>query len=832
LTEYGGFFPKEERSRGCDVCPLRGKVIVPSYGPGNAEILVYGEAPGKVEEELKQPFRGKAGQHLRKTLKQLEIPRETLRIGNVVRCRPTHGDRNRTPKEKEIWACSPFWEEEINQVNPKVILTLGGIPTRAILGSSYDGIAMGDLRMGRYQYRESGIWVVPTWHPSYLIRMEQSRPRAFEWYQQEFEEDLMLAVELTMERPPEIGPVVIANDPRRSIAMLRRVAKQEYTAIDLEFNGDHLYSVGFSLEDGEAAVVVMLDHPESGNIIDGKLHPRITRQVKTILEGDRPLLLGQNFYDSDVPRLKSYFDSRVRGVAWDSMYGSYVHNHKKRIHRLEMIAARFAQMGGYAWEIDDYLKRWELTKGELARVPYRLVGRYNGLDCIATHISAFEEKKSLGPRRRRLARALTRASAAIAEMRHTGIKFDLEYSKNLERQYKKKLAEIEQRLKRIVGDRKFKVSKDQEVGKIIYERYKLHLKVKNPIPEHELKTASGQWSTADEGPLKIIRKEIKHDFVEGLFEWRDFDKDHSTYIVGLQEIVAPDHRVRVPIFLHGTDTGRCSCRLHNVKNFSAMGRYIDEKHAPILWNQFVAEEGHMFVKGDYSQIELRMMAEMSQDPVLIEVYGSGGDLHEETRTWVYGKPSRNKDIAKEQRKISKNVNFGMCFGLDEDALYDYLMVKVPECGLTRAQARKFHRAFFDRASRLREWQEETKAFAHENGYVVGHFGRRRYLDMSQGKHAENQAINSPIQGSAHDVLIAAMIKMYNLRKRDFKIVLDHHDALICEVPIDTQHSNLTRIHKCMVDPDLKRTYGVEMTVPIKVDLEIGDRLGNLTEVPF
>jgi len=211
------------------------------------------------------------------------------------------------------------------------------------------------------------------------------------------------------------------------------------------------------------------------------------------------------------------------------------------------------------------------------------------------------------------------------------------------------------------------------------------------------------------------------------------------------------------------------------------------------------------------------------------VFRSKRDPHYETASFIFQLPEGIRETP-QQRTIAKNANFGSLFGLGENELHDYLMSKIPGFNIPPEEVVEFHRAFYRKYQTFRKWQIETVEFAMEYGYVEGLFGRCRRLNPDQKKHFINQAVNTPIQGSAHDLLLLAMIQLFHLPDRDFHILLDHHDALWLEVPEDTLYPNLVRIKDAMENLDTKRWYNKTLSIPTPIDLEMGESMGFMKSV--
>ena len=827
------FDPEEVKTAGCFRCPLRDTTIVENVVV-KSPLMFIGEAPGDVELIRGEPFCGPAGQEFNRHLKICRIPRSKVSVGNIIRCASKTGDKNREPTKTEMQCCSLYLREFIETGSPRVIVALGNTATKALLGPQRVGISK--LRGRVFWYQDKPIYVIPTFHPSYFLRDNG----AFTGRQaiKAFQRDLLKARTLCMEPfEDHRTSVLVANHEKQALLALKAVAKQKQTAVDVEgFRPNNLLTVSFSSDSGTGAVVIPVLHSESKLTKNGKLPTSIYSQIRKILTSSRIEIIGQNFNDLDRTLLEKYFNCVIKGVRRDTMYGSYVDDSRSRVHSLGLIAARYANMGNYDWNLEQWAGRNGMSRGEAmgncGQMPLSLLGMHNGLDVIATHLSCDAMWENFSNSFKRLTKVLTEASRATQEMEDTGIMFDMSHSLRLSKTYESTLKDLTNQIKGLIGDRTFNPASPEQVSDYVFETLEMHEGVDFSAREKKLlKTPTGKWSTKEEILTKICNEtaegSIGKEFLETLLTFRDQSKDKGTFIDGYQERVNSDKRIHVPIILHGSETGRATCTLHNVKK-TLVEDENGEKHY-ILLDQFIASPGYKLVRGDYKQVELRMAAEISQDEAFLQTFQTGRDPHYETAKFIFQLLEGIRETSR-QRTIAKNANFGSLFGLAEDELYDYLTSKIADYAVSREDTANFHRSFYQKHKRFREWQLETIEFAKQYGFVKGLFGRRRRLNPDQGRHFENQAVNSPIQGSAHDLLLLAMIQLFHLRDRDFRILLDHHDALWLEVPEDTLYPNLARIKKAMENVDTEKWYRKKLSVPTPIDLEVGERMGSMKEV--
>jgi DNA polymerase-1 len=323
------------------------------------------------------------------------------------------------------------------------------------------------------------------------------------------------------------------------------------------------------------------------------------------------------------------------------------------------------------------------------------------------------------------------------------------------------------------------------------------------------KTASGRYSTA----AAVLEGLKGHHPVIGLIlEQRELAKLKSTYADALPQLVNPrTARVHTSYNQTGTVTGRISSSNPNLQNIpirTELGRQVRRA--------FVAGEGSVLLAADYSQVELRIMAHISQDPTLLEAFHRGEDIHTSTAAAIMGVPA--EAVTPEMRRLAKSVNFGLSYGQGSHGL-------AQQTGLSHEEADRFIKTYFAQYLKVKEYIERTKRQANEQGYVETLLGRRRYFpelkrDQVRGHivaAAHRMAINAPIQGTAADILKIAMLRLHQaLHERNLKsrMILQVHDELVLEVPEDEVDTVAPLVREIMED-------AFQLDAPLKVDVKVG-----------
>ena len=384
----------------------------------------------------------------------------------------------------------------------------------------------------------------------------------------------------------------------------------------------------------------------------------------------------------------------------------------------------------------------------------------------------------------------------LAEMELTGFKVDVEGIKG----YGKELALAEEELKERIysyAGEEFNIGSPKQLGEILFE--------KMGLPKSK-KTKTG-YSTDAETLQKLINK---HPIIEDILEYRQVAKLRATYAEGLVKAVGGDGRIHCMLNQTGTATGRLSSSEPNLQNIpvrTELGRRFRKYFIP-------ENEDYVLIDADYSQIELRLLAHISGDTAMTESFLSGEDIHSMTASRVFSVSPEN--VTSELRKRAKAVNFGIMYGIGEFSLSEDL-------GISRAAAKEYIQSYFEKFPQIREYLDRVKSAARENGYVNTEFGRRRYIPelASSNKNlqhfGERVAMNSPIQGTAADIIKLAMIKVAKTLKEsglDAVLVMQVHDELIIESRKDCAEKVLSLLVDCMEN-------AVTLSVPMSVEAHIG-----------
>ena len=401
----------------------------------------------------------------------------------------------------------------------------------------------------------------------------------------------------------------------------------------------------------------------------------------------------------------------------------------------------------------------------------------------------------------------------VRKMTEVGIKIDKQRLLELSKVYHKELEKLEKKILKMANT-DFNINSPKQLGEVLF--VKMGLKVKN-----QKKNASGGFSPK-ESELETL-KEV-HPIAGLILDYRELAKLLGTYIDTIPTLVDKNNRLHSEFLQAGSATGRMASQnpgIQNIPNKTELGREIRKS--------FIAEKGWKLVSFDYSQIELRIAAFLSEDKKLIEIFKNGEDVHTAVASEVFG--VKKEEVTKEMRTKAKVINFGVMYGMGVTALQKNI-------GTGRAEAQEFLMGYFNKFSGLAEYLERVKRETAQKGYTETFFGRRRYFPDIHSKlpfmkaSAERMAINAPIQGTEADIIKIAMINAdkFLLRKslkNDVRLLLQVHDELVYEVKeniVDSVAPEIQNIMENVIDP--KKTKGVVCVA----EASSGDNWGELDKI--
>jgi len=394
------------------------------------------------------------------------------------------------------------------------------------------------------------------------------------------------------------------------------------------------------------------------------------------------------------------------------------------------------------------------------------------------------------------------------EAEKRGILVDKKYLDKLSKEFHEQLSGLEKKIYKEAG-REFNINSPKQLGEILFDELKISVKGLR-------KTAGGARSTKES---ELIKMKDEHVIIASILEYREYQKLLSTYIDNIPKMTDQAGRLHTHLNQAGTTTGRMSSSDPNLQNIP-----VREGNGERIRNAFVVEKGHKLVAFDYSQIEMRILAELSGDKDLIHIFKSGQDIHSGVASRVFGVPEG--EVTKEMRRKAKVINFGIIYGMGVNALKTNL-------NTTREEAQKFYDNYFATFPTIREYFDNVISGAYKLGYTETLFGRRRYFPELKSHlpfmraSAERMAMNAPLQGTAADLVKLAIIKVNDeLAKKKMlpkvHLLLQIHDELMFEIEEGVINEVAPVIEKAMTSVG-------EMKVPLKVNYGAGERWGEISK---
>ncbi|HDF2342477.1 TPA: DNA polymerase I [Morganella morganii] len=554
-----------------------------------------------------------------------------------------------------------------------------------------------------------------------------------------------------------------------------------------------LVGMSFAAKAGHAAYVPIghdyLDAP------DQLLTEQVLRVMKPILEDEKIRKIGQNLkFDRGI--MENY-DVELRGIAFDTMLESYVLNSVAGRHDMDSLADRHLNYKTTTFEDIAGKGKKQLTFNQ---IPVEEAANYAAEDADITlllHQALYpqlEAEKSLLHVYQDIEMPLV---PVLSRMERTGVLIDANVLAAQSVELTARLDELEKQAFTIAGE-EFNLSSPKQLQTILFEKLNL------PVVK---KTPGGAPSTNEE-----VLEELadNHELPRVILEHRSLSKLKTTYTDKLPLMVDPKTR-RVHTSYHQavTATGRLSSRDPNLQNIPVRtdeGRRIRQA--------FIARDGYCIMAADYSQIELRIMAHLSQDKGLLKAFAEGKDIHRATAAEVFGVPL--DDVTADQRRSAKAINFGLIYGMSAFGLARQL-------GIPRGEAQRYMDLYFERYPGVLEYMARTREHAAEKGYVETLEGRRLWLpeinsrNGMRRKAAEREAINAPMQGTAADIIKKAMIAVDDwLQKEniDALMIMQVHDELVFEVRKEQQAEMAEKIRGLM-------EAAMKLDVPLKVEAGVG-----------
>jgi DNA polymerase-1 len=583
-------------------------------------------------------------------------------------------------------------------------------------------------------------------------------------------------------------------------SLIEEIRQRGLVSVDTETTSQDpmlagLVGISFSCEENEATYLPLAHHylgaPEQLEF------SKALGLLKDVLQDEHIVKIGQNIkYDALVLRRHGI---ELRGIHFDTMIASYVINPSLRQHNLDYLAQHYLshRMMGYKELVGKGKKEIGFSEVDVEKAK-----TYSCEDAdITLRLMTILDKGLHADMNQDLFHHMEmRLLPVLMDMEFAGIKVDTAFFSEMSGRFAEQLQEIENEIFEEVG-MEFNINSPQQLGYVLFEKLQL------PVQKKTRKTKN--YST-DVNVLKKLSS-LPHKTPKLLLRYRTLSKLKSTYLDALVKIVNPSTgRIHTSFNQTATATGRLSSSNPNLQNIPIRGEEGRE-----IRKGFVAEEGCSLLSADYSQVELRVFAHYSRDSSFLQAFERDEDIHAATASEIMG-VARNL-VTADMRRVAKAINFGIIYGMGSQRLSE-------ELGIDRKAAKNYIDAYYNRYQGVARYREEMIAMARDKGYVTTLFNRRRYLpDIHHAQQriraeAERMAINTPIQGTAADLIKKAMISIHSRLKQEnrrSRMILQVHDELLFEVPkSEVDHVRL------MVQEEMEGVYPLD--VPLTVDIKIGD----------
>ncbi|MDR3218995.1 MAG: DNA polymerase I [Dysgonamonadaceae bacterium] len=584
----------------------------------------------------------------------------------------------------------------------------------------------------------------------------------------------------------------LVQEEKDILDLIAAIEAQKFVAFDTETTGldplsAELVGMSFALKEGEAFFV-----PVPENRAEAQKRVDFFKQV---LESPTILKIGQNIkFDSNV--LKKY-RVNVAGPLFDTLVAHYLLNPEYR-HNLDYLAETY--LNYHTIHIDELIGPKGKNQLNMRQVSLDILVDYAAEDADITLKlkNKFEElikKNNFSELLYTIEMPLVRV---LGDMEAAGVRLDTVALKQSSVDLSEYLLRIEQEVYTLAG-LTFNIASPKMVGEVLFDRLK--------IVESSKKTKSGQYTTSE---VVLENLKSKHPVVEKILEYRKIKKLLSTYIDALPTLISPvDGKVHTTYNQTITSTGRLSSTNPNLQNVP-----IRDEEGKEIRKAFIPDEGCLFLSADYSQIELRLMADLSEDKNMIEAFLSGKDIHAATAAKIFGIPI--EEVSRDMRRKAKSANFGIIYGISVFGLSEQLHIP-------RGEAKRLIDGYFATYPDVKEYMERSIEKARENGYVETIFHRKRFLPDINSRnaivrgYAERNAINAPIQGSAADIIKLAMNRIYHRFEAEnlqSKMIMQVHD----ELNFNVVASESEIVRKIVVE---EMENAARLKVPLVADCGIG-----------
>ena len=745
--------------------------------------MIVGEAPGYHEVKQKRPFVGKAGRVLNSVLEYVGV--KEYYLTNTVKCRPPE---NRNPTAQEVRCCLPILQEEVEKVRPKVIVTLGAVPSKVLFPRT-------KLQQDRGKLQESifGISGVATYHPA--ATLYKGGDTILPYILGDIEKAMRVSKgEKASPYTEPVGTEVITITEATILWLIEQLNKTTAVSMDWE-------TLGSKPEVGKGICVSMSWEIGQAVVIPENLVYKYNQEITNALKDKK--VMGYNSISFDT--WWNYAYGIPVDIDLDFMLIHYLTDERPQRRSLENLTVNLLDAPPYESEM---MAKYQVEdKGSMPDyMPMEEIYYYAGLDADYTFrlgIYLTEKLSSEAPQLIDVYKNLLKPAAkTISNMENNGIWVDQEQLERVRDYYKESMESSRKECKDIVGDPEFNPNSYPQVRKYVWGDLQL---------EEPKLYGKKPGSTDKEVRKALLEKYPEEPFIRAYDNYQEYKTMFTRYLKNLGDYIESDGRIRCNYHLDRTETGRLSTTapaIHQIPRESEI-RGI-----------FAAPPGFSLVQADYEQIEIRMAAHIADDDVLIELLHDlerrGTDFH----TMMASQAFRVgiEEVTKDMRQAAKAFSFGILYLMTDDSL-------ASSVGMNKQEAKEVIRRYKEQMPYVQDWIIDIRRQVIENKYVVSPFGRYRRFPLVTTDNIGNlhkEAVNFPIQSGASDLTLTSLVDLEEVLQcyKGVKIVGMVHDSALLEIP----NEELNEVSN-LVKETMENNPRVGKKVPFPVEVKAGERWG-------
>lgn len=780
----------------CNLCirATKRKNIVTGSGSYTPTIMYVGPQPSDNDDVFGRPYLGERGVILDRILKKAGLDRRDIYITYLVKC---HLPKATKPKTKEIKICRAYLEKEIRMLAPKLVILEGPDVLKNFMGDRKANLALmqgGLVALEQYP----GILFMPVYnidavfsdsnHETQIVRNIKRGNKA--------------AVHGLAPKIPT--DYVYLETEEKLDTFIEMTKDKEFLSIDIETDGGETFMTtkttcwAVCWAPGKAAYFPWLDDNNELFWPEDRRKPLIAKWNKYL--ENKKLILHNGKYDLKILRYELGITSGIYYL--DTLISSNIIDETQISKKLKNLAWVWTDMGGYDDDLEKVKTRLKITK-DYSKIPRSILKLYvcGDVDCT---FRIFESQRQIITDQNLeflLYDLYMPVNNIFMELEYRGVHIDRDYLAKVQADYESKLAKLTATIHEAAG-RVFDITSDEQLAEVLFSDLKL------PV----IRLTQTQEST-DADTLKKLKN--KHPIIEPLMEYRSTSTLLKTFVIPLLRLSEKDGRIHTDYKVGVQNTSRTASAKPNLQNLPRQNK--DVKKA------FTARPGYIYYELDFSQIEIRVLAHLSQDPKLLSDLNSGVDIHQVMASTVYSIPLDR--VTKDMRNNSKSVSFGIIYGMSWKTLAE-------DRGMSPFDAKKLYNNFFRGYQGVSDWISDVKRFAMEYKCVYTPFGRIRHLDgidhpiSSIASSCARCAVNSPIQSMGADIpnlAIINMIRTYPPDINDYAFCFQIHDAVVLEMSLNN-HLLLYPKIQAILETTTK------LSVPTPVGVKRGYSLGEMEEL--